>query len=299
MDFELWYTEEHTDCLRFTMKVKQHLYSKQSPFQKIEVLDTYEFGKVLILDGLIMITEKDEFIYHEMITHVPMAVNPKIKNVLVIGGGDGGTVRELTKYDSIQHIDMVEIDEMVVETAKKFFPQTSCKLDDKRVFLHFEDGIRFIQDKKDVYDLILVDSTDPLEGPGEVLFTKEFYQDCYTALTENGILINQNETFFYEWEANAMLRAVRKLKSIFPICKVYQYNMPTYPSGNWLFGFSSKKLQPLDDFQPDRWNALNIQTRYYNTDLHRGAFALPNYAKEMLISEDYGKHIAKFYDAEL
>ncbi|EOD01694.1 polyamine aminopropyltransferase [Caldisalinibacter kiritimatiensis] len=278
---ELWYTEEHTDYAKFSTKVKKHLYSEKSPFQQVDVIDTYEYGKILTLDGLVMVTEKDEFIYHDMITHVAMATNPDIKRVLVIGGGDGGTVRELTRYSTIEKIDMVEIDELVVKASKEFLPITSNKLDDERVTLYFEDGIKFVEDKENQYDLIIVDSTDPI-GPGEGLFTREFYRNCFKALTENGILVNQNESPYYERDAKAMIRATGKLKDIFPTVEVYQFHMPTYPSGHWLFGFASKKLHPIKDFDADRWNSLNLKTKYYNTDIHVGAFALPTYVKEMI-----------------
>jgi len=282
---ELWYTEEHTDNVRFSIKVSRQIYSGESPFQKIDIFDSEEFGRFLTLDGLMMATEKDEFIYHDMIVHVPMAVRPDIKKVLVIGAGDGGTVRELTRYDSIEKIDMVEIDEMVVEVCKKYMPQTAGKLDDPRVTLYFEDGLRFVRSKEDEYDLIIVDSTDPI-GPGEGLFTKEFYGNCYKALNSEGILVNQHESPYYTNYANAMKRAHKRIKELFPICKVYQAHIPTYPSGHWLFGFASKKFDPIADLDADRWNALNIDTKYYNTELHKGSFALPNYVKRMIDYED-------------
>ena len=159
---ELWYTEQQTDEVRFSIKVKQHLYTGKSEFQDVDVFESEEFGKFLTLDDLMMVTEKDEFIYHDMITHVAMATNPSIKKVLVIGGGDGGTVRELTRYSHIEKIDMVEIDKLVVDVSREYLPITASKLDDPRVSLYFEDGIRFVADTKEIYDLILVDSTDPI-----------------------------------------------------------------------------------------------------------------------------------------
>ncbi len=278
---KLWFVENHSPNVQFSMKVIEHLYTGKSEFQKIDVLQTAEFGRVLTLDGLVMVTEKDEFIYHDMITHVPMATNPGIKKVLVIGAGDGGTIRELTKYDSIEHIDMVEIDEMVVDVCRKFLPQTASKLDDPRVHLHFEDGLKFVRSRNDEYDLIIVDSTDPF-GPGEGLFTREFYGNCYKALNEDGILVNQHESPFYEEDALGMQRAHQRITGFFPVCKVYQLHIPTYPSGHWLFGFASKKFDPIKDLNADAWNQLGLQTKYYNTDIHVGSFALPNYVKEQL-----------------
>lgn len=279
---ELWYTEQHTDSVRFSIQVDHQILSKQSDFQRIDVFQSPEFGKFFTLDGLIMITEKDEFIYHDMIVHIPMAVNPDIKKVLVIGAGDGGTIRELCRYATVEHIDMVEIDEEVVNVCKEHFPSTTISLSDPRVNLYFEDGLKFVRSKKNEYDLIIVDSTDPF-GPGEGLFTREFYNNCYTALSETGILVNQHESPYYTNYATSMKRAHRRIMEKFEIAKVYQAHIPTYPSGHWLFGFASKKFDPIKDLDADRWNALGLKTRYYNTDLHVGCFALPTYVKELLL----------------
>lgn len=278
---ELWFTENHTDNVRFSIKIDRQLVNVQSKYQQIDIFDTKEFGKVFALDGYIMLTEKDEFIYHEMIVHIPMAVNPQIKNVLVIGAGDGGTIRELTKYDTIEHIDMVEIDAKVVEVCREYLPQTACKLDDPRVEIFYQDGLKYVRRKENQYDLIIVDSTDPF-GPGEGLFTKEFYGNCYRALKEDGILINQHESPFYMNDAMAASKTHTKIASVFPISQVYQFHMPTYPSGHWLFGFASKKFNAVKDLKAEEWNRLGIITSYYNTELHKGAFALPNYVINML-----------------
>lgn len=278
---ELWFTEEHTNDVRFSIRVDKHIESVQSDYQKIDVFQTPEFGKVLVIDGFIMLTEKDEFIYHEMITHVPMSVNPDIKNILVIGAGDGGTVRELTRYNSIKKIDMVEIDKKVVDVCMEYIPQTASKLNDKRVNLYFEDGLKFVKTKNNEYDLIIVDSTDPI-GPGLELFTQEFYENCFSALKENGILVNQHESPYYEREAEAMQRAHKKIKTVFPIAKVYQAHIPTYGSGHWLFGFASKKYDPIEHIDEAKWNSTNLTMKYYNTNIHKGAFALPNYVINLL-----------------
>ncbi len=278
---ELWYTEEHTKNVRFSIKVDKHIVSKISEFQRIDVFESPEFGKFLTLDGFMMLTEKDEFIYHEMITHIPMAVNLNAKNILVVGAGDGGTIRELVRYEHIENIDMVEIDKLVVDVCREHLPLTSSKLDDPRVHIFYEDGLKFVRSKHNHYDLIIVDSTDPF-GPGEDLFTREFYGNCFNALKEDGILVNQHESPYYEADADATKRAHKQLRSMFPIAHVYQLHIPTYPSGHWLFGFASKKYNPILDLNADAWNKLNIKTKYYNTELHKGAFALPNYVKELL-----------------
>lgn len=236
----------------------------------------------MTLDGLMMVNYKDEFIYHDMIVHVPMATNVNIKNVLVIGGGDGGTVRELTRYPQIENIDMVEIDKMVVDVSREFIDICACKLDDERVNLYYEDGVAFVKNSKDkTYDLIIVDSTDPI-GPGEGLFSLDFYNDCYRILTDEGILVNQNESPYFDFNSKEMKRANSKISDIFEIARVYQAHIPTYPSGHWLFGFASKKLDPLKDQNIEEWEKLNLITKYYNSEIHKGAFMLPQYVKDMI-----------------
>lgn len=280
---DLWYSEFQDKNVKLSIKVKEQLYSEQTPFQKIDFFNSETFGKLFTLDGYIMITEKDEFIYHDMITHVPMAVNPDCKKVLIIGGGDGGTAREISRYKHIEKIDMVEIDERVVRLCQKYFPQTSVALDkDPRINLMFTDGLEFVKKSPEgYYDLILVDSTDPI-GPGEGLFTFEFYHNCFRALNENGILINQHESPYYDDYAKEMKRAHEKIKEVFPIAEVYQFHMPTYASGHWLFGFASKKLHPVRDVQMEKWKKFGLYTKYYNPELHFGAFALPTYVQELL-----------------
>lgn len=278
---EYWYSDKHTKDVKFSMKVKRQVVSLESQYQRIDILDTYEYGRVLVLDGELMITEKDEFIYHEMISHVSMAVHPNVKNVLVIGAGDGGTIRELCKYRTIEKIDMVEVDRALVEVCKEHFHRTACKLGDERVHIYHEEGIRFVRSCHDEYDLIIVDCADPF-GPAEGLFTREFYGSCYKALKEDGILINQHESPFYSEHSQSVQRAHKHITAVFPMSTVYQCHIPSYPSGHWLFGFASKQYDPIKDLREDAWNQLGIETRYYNTDLHKGCFYLPNYVKELL-----------------
>lgn len=278
---EFWYSERHTKDIQFSIRVEKQLCSVQSAYQKIDVFESKELGRILVLDGFLMLTEKDEFIYHEMITHVAMAVHPNVKNVLVIGGGDGGVVRELVKYRHIEHIDLVEIDGQVIDVCKQFFPQLTACLQDKRVTVHIKDGLRFVRSCQNCYDLIIVDSTDPF-GPGEGLFTLEFYGNCYKALTEDGIMVNQHESPFYTEDALACQKAHQKIVTTFPISKVYQAHIPTYPSGHWLFGFASKKYHPLRDLKVEQWKNNNIACRYYTTTLHKGAFYIPAYVEELL-----------------
>lgn len=281
IEMELWFSERHTKNVKLSIRVDRQLFSAVSEFQRIDVFDSPEFGRFLTLDGYMMLTERDEFIYHEMIVHVPMAVHPDVRRVLVIGAGDGGVVRELARYETIESIDLVEIDSMVIDVCRKYLPQTSCSLDDKRVNIYYQDGMKFIRKCQDEYDLIIVDSTDPF-GPGEGLFTKEFYGNCFKALKDDGIMVNQHESPFYKDDATAMQRAHKRIVESFDISRVYQAHIPTYPSGHWLFGFASKKYHPVKDIRAAEWKALGLKTKYYNTNLHEGAFALPCYVEELL-----------------
>lgn len=278
---DMWFSDEHTDNVKLSIRVEQQLFSAQSELQRIDVLESREFGRILVADGDLMLTEKDAFIYHEMITHVPMAVHPQVEKVLVIGGGDGGVVGELVKYDTVQRIDVVEADLLLVEVCRKFFPQMACSLNDPRVTIFNEDGLRFVRAKSDEYDLIIIDSPNPY-GPGEGLFTKEFYGNCYNALHNDGVMINQHESPFYKEEAFQCQRMHKRIIESFPISKIYQAHIPSYPSGHWLFGFASKKYHPLDDMDGTTWMLRGIPTRYYLPRLHQGVFALPAYVEELV-----------------
>ena len=278
---ELWFSEFHTPDVKHSIRVQRHLYSHKSEFQQIDIYDTPEFGKVLTLDGNVMLTERDEFIYDEMITHVPMAVHPNVQDVLVIGAGDGGVVRELARYESIRRIDLVEMDEQVLDACRRYLPGNACRLDDDRVHIYFDNALRFIRRTHAQYDLIIVDSTDPF-GPSEGYFTREFYGICYNALRDDGIMVNQQGSPFYHQDAEAMQRSHKRIVSTFPISRVYQAHIPTYAAGYWLFGFASKKYHPIDDFDRDKWLALHLKTNYYTVRLHTGAFFLPAFLERML-----------------
>ena len=278
---ELWFSENHTPDVKLSLRLDRHLYSVQSDYQQIDVFESREFGRVLALDGNIMLTERDEFIYDEMMAHVPMAVHPGIRNVLVIGAGDGGVIKELTRYDRIESIDLVEMDPLVLDVCRKYLPGNACRLDDERVHIYTGNGLKFIRRCENKYDLIVVDSTDPF-GPSEGLFTKEFYGNCYKALRDDGIMVNQQGSPFYAEDANAMQRSHKRIAETFPISRVFQAHIPTYAAGYWLFGFASKKYHPIDDLNKETWNALGLKTRYYTTRLHVGAFYLPAFLEEFL-----------------
>ena len=278
---EMWFHDEHTDNVKLAIRVDYQVFSAQSEIQRIDVLESKEFGKILVVDGDLMLTEKDEFIYHEIISHVTMAVQPQVERILVIGGGDGGVVRELAKYDTVEQIDVVEADPLLVEVCRKYFPQMACSLNDPRVHIYHEDGLRFIRSKSDAYDLIIIDSPNPF-GAGEGLFTKEFYGNCFNALHEEGIMINQHESPFYKEEAFQCQRMHKRIVESFPISRIYQAHIPSYPSGHWLFGFASKRYHPIHDMDGIQWKLRGIQTKYYLPRLHEGVFALPAYVEELV-----------------
>ena len=278
---DLWFSEKHTPDVKLSLRIEKQLFSKTSDYQRIDIFDSCEFGRVLSLDGNIMLTERDAFIYNEMIVHVPRAVHSNIRKVLIIGAGDGGVVKELTRYERISHIDIVEMDPMVVEACRQYLPGNACQLDDERVHIHYENALKFIRYRESEYDLIIVDSNDPY-GPSEGLFTKEFYGNCYKSLKDDGIMVNQQGSPFYKQDADAMQRSHKRIANTFPVCRVYQAHIPTYAAGYWLFGFASKKYHPIDDLDAESWNKLHLRTKYYTTRLHKGAFYLPAFLEEML-----------------
>lgn len=259
----------------------EDLFSDKSDFQTVDVFSSRAFGNVLTLDGLMMVTERDEFFYHEMITHIPMLTHNNPENILIVGGGDGGTVRELLKHDTVKHIDMVEIDGMVIDAAKKYFPTVANKLDDPRVSVFTLDAIEFIKDKVDCYDIVLIDSTDPI-GPGEGLFNTDFYNNVKRSLKKGGIVVPQTEGPFAQSEN--MKKTYALLRKVFKFVAPYCGPMPTYPGGYWSWGFCSDDVEaPKDYTKIDKVRAEKIEKtcKIYNRELHSAVFAVPNFVKEL------------------
>jgi spermidine synthase len=275
----LWVEEKFEDFLGLRLKVEKVLFSGKSEFQTVDVVETKGHGKMLLNDGLIMVTERDEFAYHDMITHVPLFVHPNPKNVLVIGGGDGGTAREVIRHPGVEKCTMVEIDAMVVDACKEHIPLTSAALDDARIDLIIGDGVKFVKETSEKFDVILIDSTDPI-GPATPLFGEEFYQDVFNCLTDDGIVVSQGETPWYGKEIQQSLLTV--LNKVFPQCYMYSFSNLTYPGGLWCFTFASKKYHPVSDFDSKRVDASELSFKYYNTGVHSAAFALPNFVREGL-----------------
>ncbi|HDP81461.1 MAG TPA: polyamine aminopropyltransferase [Spirochaetes bacterium] len=278
LESQLWFDEALELEAGRTLRIKINRLVEQydSPFQRIEIYETRAFGKMLVLDGVIMCTEWDEHAYHEMISHVPMCVHPGPENVLVIGGGDGGTIREVLKHRGVKRVDLCEIDGDVVRLSVKHLPTMACAFDDKRVKVYNEDGAKFIKERKGVYDIIIVDSSDPI-GPAEVLFSEDFYVAMKDALRENGIATTQSESFYYH--GDIVERLTGFAKKHYAVSGYYYTVVPTYPSGIIGFTFCSKGPRPLDDLDEKKAAELSGSCKYYNTAVHRGSFALPNFIK--------------------
>lgn len=274
---ELWYTEKQTPNYGITAKIKETLYTATTPFQELAVIDTVEFGRMLVLDGMVQTTIRDEFVYHEMIAHPALTAHPNPKKVAVIGGGDGGVIREVLKHPSVETAVLVEIDEEVIRASQKYLPEIAGALQDPRVEILVTDGIQHIRDTKDEYDVILVDSTEPV-GAAVGLFSESFYANIYEALTADGILVAQTESpLFNQQLIQASFAGIQKS---FPITRLYVASVFTYPSGLWSFTMGSKKVCPLEI---EREDIPALDTKYYNRAVHYGAFQLPNFVKELVV----------------
>ncbi|WP_025025838.1 polyamine aminopropyltransferase [Caldalkalibacillus mannanilyticus] len=272
---DLWYTEKQTPRHGITTKIKETLHTEQTEFQKLDMIETEEFGTMLVLDGMVMTTDKDEFVYHEMVSHVPLFTHPNPKKVLVVGGGDGGAIREVLKHASVEKAVLVEIDGKVIEYSKKHLPNIAGELDNPRVEVQVDDGFMHIHNHKNEYDVIMVDSTEPV-GPAAKLFERGFYQGIYEALTEEGIFVAQSDNPWFH--GDLIKKVFADVKGIFPITRLYTCNIPTYPSGMWTFTLGSKKHDPLE-VDPARFNA--IETKYYTPELHKAAFVLPKFVQDL------------------
>jgi len=277
----LWYFEYYTgNNVGLFMKINRMIYSGQSDIQRIDIFENPDLGVVFSLDGITMTTEKDEFMYHEMLAHVPMFLHPNPKKVLIIGGGDGGTLREVLKHDSMEKAVLCEVDGLVIEAARKYLKQTSCGFDDPRTEIVIANGAEYVRKFKNEFDVIIIDSTDPTAGQGGHLFTEEFYQACYDALKEDGVFSAETEDPFYDigW----FKLAYKRISKVFPITKVYLGFMTTYPSGMWSYTFASKGIDPIKDFNPEKVKNFNKELKYYNEEVHVASFALPNFVKKEL-----------------
>lgn len=264
-------------------KIDKVYFQNNTDHQDLLIFHNAKFGRVMTLDGVVQTTEKDEFIYHEMLTHVPIMAHGKVKKVLIIGGGDGGMLREVLTHQSIEQVIQVEIDEAVITMSKNYLPNHSQgAFADPRATIVIADGIHFVKTTDEKFDVIISDSTDPL-GPGEALFTKEFYAACCRCLNPDGILVTQNGVAFEQLDE--AVNSAKSFQTLFNDWHFYSAAVPTYVGGIMLFGFASNQTQhrqhSLETIQ-SRWQSLDIKTRYYNPEIHLGSFALPQYVLEAI-----------------
>ena len=274
----MWFTENYDDKASLGLAVKKKLHEEQSPFQKITFWETEAFGTLLTLDDLVMCSEKDEFVYHEMITHIPLCSHSNPERILVVGGGDGGAIREILKHDSVKEAVLCEIDERVVRLSQQFLPSTASQLTDKRVTLAFEDGFEFLKKFENHFDLIITDSSDPV-GPGVALFQEEYYKLVKAALRPGGIMVSQSESpWFY---ADVMKNMTTAMCNVFNNVETYTAMIPLYPSGFWTMTAASDAIS-LTDFDFERAEKIAQQCKYYNPGIHLGALELPNFVKDIV-----------------
>jgi spermidine synthase len=264
--------------IALSIEIEKTLYSKQSRFQQIDLYQTRTHGKMLVLDGIIQLTEFDEFAYQEMLAHVPMFSHPDPRDILVIGGGDGGILREIARHKLLNKIDFCEIDEDVIAVSKEFLPGLACGFDDPRVKIHINDGDTFLKDKIYAYDVIIVDSSDPI-GPGEALFEKPFYQKLKKALKPGGLIATQGESFFLHKDCVANL--IRITRELFVNQAYANILVPTYPGGH--IGICMGSLGP-EMKRPARQipHAMQGQLKYYTPEIHKAAFVLPHFAQDLV-----------------
>ncbi len=263
--------------IALSLEVEQVLYSKKSNFQQIDMYQTKNHGRMLVLDGIIQLTQSDEFAYQEMLAHVPLFAHPNPENILVIGGGDGGILREAGRHDCIKNIDFCEVDEDVINVCKEFLPDLACGFDDSRVNVHIADGNVFVHERTNQYDVIIVDSSDPI-GPGEALFELPFYKSLKNALKPDGIIATQGESFFLHKEC--VINLMKIAKSLFPVYAYSYFLVPTYPGGN--IGICLGSLGP-ELKKPYRAMSEEFQSqlKYYTPQIHEASFVMPNFAKNM------------------
>lgn len=272
------YQETLYDGYGQRFSVDRMLHEVRTEHQHLVIFENARMGRVMALDGVIQTTEADEFIYHEMLTHVPILAHGAARRVLIIGGGDGGMLREVSKHASVEHITMVEIDGTVVDMCREFLPNHSQgAFDDPRLNLVIDDGMRFVATTAEKFDVIISDSTDPI-GPGEVLFSENFYQACHRCLNEGGVLVTQNGTPFMQLDT--VRNTAGRMNGLFADWHFYQAAVPTYIGGAMTFAWGSTNpaLRHVDVATlQQRFAASGVQTRYYNAAIHQGAFALPQY----------------------
>jgi spermidine synthase len=273
---EMWIKEAQIEDAAMIYKVNETLVRKQTEYQDLAIVESDRFGRMLLLDGIVQTTIADEYVYHEMISHIPLFAHPNPEKVLVVGGGDGGAIREVLKHPSVKKAVLCEIDRCVVEECIRFMPEISCELENPRCEVFIGDGIKYVHEHKNEFDVIIVDSTDPF-GAAEGLFGGSFYKEISECLTKDGIFVAQTETPFYLPEV--VKKVFSDAKEVFPVTKLFMAAIPTYPGGYWSFTIGSKMHDPEEASVPDE---LGFDTRYYTKKLHKACFALPKYVEDLI-----------------
>lgn len=270
---ELWISEYSTDNLKLSMRVKDVVHREKTPYQELLIADTYEYGRTLMLDGAYQLTERDEFTYSEMMSHVPICAHPDPKNVMIIGGGDGAIMREVLKHSCVKKCTLVDIDERVIESSKKYLPFAGCAFEDSRSDVKCMDAMKYICETDERYDVVIIDSTDPVDFAAG-LFQSKFYDDVKRVMTDSAMLAELTESPFTD--SDLMIQAIREMRKVFPCVRMYWGVVPTYPSGMWTYGLASMRessFEPLRNVEP---------TRYYTSDIHRASFILPPFLEELI-----------------
>lgn len=278
---QFWFTELHTPHFGITFRVKEQLIWKQTPYQTIQIFDTYEMGRMLVLDGLVMVSDRDESAYHEMLVHVPMHTHPHPREVLIIGGGDGGSLKQVIKHPSVEKVVQVEIDREVVELCRKYFPSLTSAYDHPKVQLIFQDAVEFVRQSSELFDVVIVDGSDPI-GPAIGLFQEEFFGNIYRILKPQGLVSGQIGSPFLNEER--VKKIARLLKTIFTDRAIYLVQTPTYLPGIWALFLASKEQNIVFDTQSVRCITFDPPLKYYNKDIHMGSFMLPQYIMDLVNS---------------
>lgn len=278
------YNEFYNENTGLTIGIKKQLFHEQTPYQLVEVFETDTWGNLMTIDGMVMLSERDEFVYHEMMAHVALFSHPNPRKVLIIGGGDGGTAREVLRHKSVEYVDMVEIDEAVVRASKLHMPEVG-DFDNPKLHVLFENGLTFVDGPENEYDVIIIDGSDPV-GPAVDLFKKDFYEKCHRCLKADGVLVSQTESPFVESYHDSIRSVFKACNELFPVTRMFLTFIPLYPTGMWSMLFASKQVVPdseevinrIDQHLPQ----IQDKLKYYNKEIHTGSFALPNFVKQII-----------------
>lgn len=272
---ELWLSEYSTDNLKLSLRVKNILHSEKTPYQDLIIADTQEYGRTLMLDGAFQLTERDEFTYSEMMSHVPLCAHDNPERVLIIGGGDGAIMREVLRHECVKKCTLIDIDERVIESSKKYLPFAGCSFSDSRADVKCMDAMKYIRETSERYDVVIIDSTDPVDFAAG-LFQSGFYADVKRVMNQNAFLSELTESPFTD--TNLMRQAICEMRKIFPLVKMYWGVVPTYPSGMWTYGLAAMN----ENANPSEPLRSVKGTRFYTNEIHKASFILPPFLEDLI-----------------